>query len=579
LSSKLYQAPEDSLADVITMGLANQSVVTRANAADHISRLKNSNIKNELIETALNDKDIRVLLEVSKDSHYLSDDQKSKLDSSISVTLNEDSPLSDEEVLGYIEGDRFSSKDRPGHMAIYLRGLEIAVEKRDSRLLEKIISKGIYSMPSAEAENILRETISTYPLKDIHDFIFRHVNLLPKSESMILRKQGLLSNDPEIVSSSLDDSHDLSIKDREDLINHIIDNNKRDSLASAMIRLVDYRYAEISSRKEKREYFLSTFWSLFNKGDEDSLLMSTFISFYGSMKAPLSMDEVTRILSAFMLSENDELQEAAVTMALRRNWFRISEVWDHLFDNGSDKVMMKLLLRPDYLSEENRQKIVAAASALGEKGLLALLESGEITSRERKKAFSLLKLNSSECKSIVSSGLYKRDPEKVGFREISNLKGTESIDGTLTLSSKLYDKGLIRRIKSRPFMAWHKAFSSPKKWNDAGFDYVPVEPIMSFSPTQNGKSMDVSVATLDMTLSRYISSFDNKPTRLLEMKDRILQTLREIGAPFAPGTPRHEHNSNFCLRFARTESGDIDFSKEPRLYIIDFDHSRLTENK
>ncbi len=40
----------------------------------------------------------------------------------------------------------------------------------------------------------------------------------------------------------------------------------------------------------------------------------------------------------------------------------------------------------------------------------------------------------------------------------------------------------------------------------------------------------------------------------------------------------HMHDGNFCLRFYRNEKGEPDFTRLPRLYLIDFDLAISPEN-
>ena len=59
-----------------------------------------------------------------------------------------------------------------------------------------------------------------------------------------------------------------------------------------------------------------------------------------------------------------------------------------------------------------------------------------------------------------------------------------------------------------------------------------------------------------------------------EQRRAIKKILEEMGIDHG-----HPHNENFSLRFYRTESGEVDLSRPPRVYIIDFDEAKVPKKK
>jgi len=54
--------------------------------------------------------------------------------------------------------------------------------------------------------------------------------------------------------------------------------------------------------------------------------------------------------------------------------------------------------------------------------------------------------------------------------------------------------------------------------------------------------------------------------------EKIKETLVEMGIYHG-----HTHNDNFCILHERTPEGEIDWSKPPRVYCIDFDQATSTD--
>jgi len=156
------------------------------------------------------------------------------------------------------------------------------------------------------------------------------------------------------------------------------------------------------------------------------------------------------------------------------------------------------------------------------------------------------------------------------------LKGEMGKDGGRLI---LLGKGLEQKVVSRimdieAFQQWRKAYENPEIWKEADFDYVPVEPILSFDNMKDGK-VRASVGVLGMTLSDYARIFpEEKSKKLFQQAQEIRKILEKININYTKThNESHWHDNNFCLKFERTPEGEIDLKKLPRLYLIDWDHA------
>lgn len=166
---------------------------------------------------------------------------------------------------------------------------------------------------------------------------------------------------------------------------------------------------------------------------------------------------------------------------------------------------------------------------------------------------------------LVRSSLYddKRMSKKRFERKNFEKTGSE----TTLVGGPLLDKSIVRHIEPRAFLAWYRLYTDPELWKREGFDYVPIEPIHSFHLNKDGL-VDVFSGVLDLDFSTWSWRTDLFKDELQMKMDAIesalAKTLTEHG---------HTHTENFCLRFFRDENGNADLSREPRVYLIDFDQA------
>jgi len=98
---------------------------------------------------------------------------------------------------------------------------------------------------------------------------------------------------------------------------------------------------------------------------------------------------------------------------------------------------------------------------------------------------------------------------------------------------------------------------------------VPTEPIASYRITGKGE-VDVFSGVLDLSLHNWIEIGGYYLNWDLDSdSSKIESILKKNGY-----THGHTHHNNFCLRFFRNPDGSVDFSRKPRVYLIDFDQAK-----
>mgnify|MGYP001559533956 CR=1 FL=1 len=134
----------------------------------------------------------------------------------------------------------------------------------------------------------------------------------------------------------------------------------------------------------------------------------------------------------------------------------------------------------------------------------------------------------------------------------------------------LREKIIIRHIPLFAFETWRQAYEASDAWKAAGFDYVPIEPIVKVA-TSSTSLFQVDVATRVLQAPS-LKTWEQKTKLYVEDLDRqqqrILETLSTLGIEHG-----HPHRSNFVVLFERDADGQPNLEKPPRLYLIDFDQA------
>ncbi len=138
---------------------------------------------------------------------------------------------------------------------------------------------------------------------------------------------------------------------------------------------------------------------------------------------------------------------------------------------------------------------------------------------------------------------------------------------TTLIGGDLKDEVIIRHIDSTHFLAWKALYEDHNFWKKEGFDYVPIEPIVSFRPDEDGK-VAVFSGVLDLSFKEWEDMTKLFVPDLENQKNKIIAVLKKRN--FTHG---HPHNGNFVLRFKRNKDGNPDMTQTPLIYMIDFDQA------
>ena len=174
---------------------------------------------------------------------------------------------------------------------------------------------------------------------------------------------------------------------------------------------------------------------------------------------------------------------------------------------------------------------------------------------------------------LVKSGIYYGlDSQAANTQKRFNFSKTGSRI-VLLFAEKLRYQALVRIIDDSCFLEWKRAYESAGLWKSLGFDYVPIEPILSYNKRKNGTTSCVT-GMLDLNYDEWLSVSDGQfMTEIESQKDKIDKGLRLLGIKHG-----HLNNDNYCLRFYRDEEGNIDFSKTPKIIVIDFDRAQRVDS-
>jgi len=175
---------------------------------------------------------------------------------------------------------------------------------------------------------------------------------------------------------------------------------------------------------------------------------------------------------------------------------------------------------------------------------------------------------------IVEPALYLRSrPSNLPGVRRGEFEKTDS--RTTLLGGELVGKAIVRHIDIESFRSWQKIFESWRIWKNNGFDYVPVEPILSVRLSRDSGEVAVSAGVLDLSLEDWRAMGGAYITELETERDKIIEiSYEQIGVSHGHAN----NNDNFSLRFYRDVTGHIDFTRKPRIYVIDLDRARITKS-
>lgn len=193
------------------------------------------------------------------------------------------------------------------------------------------------------------------------------------------------------------------------------------------------------------------------------------------------------------------------------------------------------------------------------------LELIQFASPEKKDSLLQMAIDQGLSEELVAPPIYNgTDLNSVRFSKHA-FKKTGS--GTTLIGGDLKNKSIIRHITPSSFLTWQQLFEDYTFWQENNFDYIPIEPIQSYK-LNNTQMVDIFSGVLDLNLESWMATSNRFNTALMKQRNNILAALSKLNINHG-----HTHMRNFCLRFFRTKTGEIDMNKTPRLYLIDFDQA------
>ena len=119
---------------------------------------------------------------------------------------------------------------------------------------------------------------------------------------------------------------------------------------------------------------------------------------------------------------------------------------------------------------------------------------------------------------LVKSPLYGN--ENIDSNVFSRQSFVKTGSETTLLGGSLKNKTIIRHITPEAFLCWQKAYTDYSLWENAGFDYVPIEPIQSYKINKN-ELVDVYSGVLDVDLMRWEERTGKFTDELIEQQKKI----------------------------------------------------------
>lgn len=275
-------------------------------------------------------------------------------------------------------------------------------------------------------------------------------------------------------------------------------------------------------------------------------------------------------------SEDSEVQKkcaAAIPYASKENQNKLRDyialVAEQILASGNAELQKKSLWMVVHVAEGRRASIINMG--LHSEHEEVRKESARmiacVPKEEKRSLFETAKKTVGE--HLIEPPLYQHG--KVSQENFSREKFIKTGSGTTLLGGELKSNTIIRHMELKPFMVWQKLYEDYELWKDAGFDYVPIEPIQSFKTKENGL-VDAYSGVLDLSLRTWEDMSGDFASELEKDREKIRKVLRDNAMVHG-----HPHDNNFCLRFFRNENGDVDFNKKPRIYLIDFDMAESQE--
>jgi len=285
----------------------------------------------------------------------------------------------------------------------------------------------------------------------------------------------------------------------------------------------------------------------------------------------LSEEDRLTLIKKAMRSQYSDIRAVAISKSIHLGYDTIEPLLKVALDDPSDNVRERVISKAIENIEIGKIIKIIRASILRNDSVVtrAILNSLSEVNKNlyTEEIFTLIE-NSEMAHLITETPLYSS--VDISEQKMSRKPFAKTGSTTTLLGGTLRGKAIVRHIEPESFLVWQRLYEDYNLWKDNDFDYIPIEPIISFRLDKDGNVATFS-GVLDIDLYKWTSMTTRFQKELLAQRDKILEVLDVININHG-----HPHNANFCLRFWRDSNGKPILTKMPRIYLIDFDQAKYS---
>ncbi|MEI6627513.1 MAG: HEAT repeat domain-containing protein [bacterium] len=503
-------APLEQIADLIREGLNHPNLEVQELAAEKIAYAFEEE-KALLIEDGLNSANFKVRKAVIEAIKYVSVPEMNSLEEMVGQKIKEGLASADPE-LQLVSAEMIEGVSETKRISLIKEGLA-----HPNMEVQKVAADKIWSAQEKEIVSLIKEAL-THPNLEVQKMAIERIKSAPQAERLALIREGLAHSSAEVQKAAIEMVGYAPAVEIIPLIKEGLahDNPEVQVAAAEMIGFAPARVAYLV--KEGLAH---------HNLEVQTAAAKTIRS------VPLA--EMPPLIKECLVHPNIEVQKAAA----------------ETIKFGPKKELASLI--KEALLNPNREV---------QKAVIRII--GQVFDFEKDELFNIA-VEKGWGEYLIQPPLYERGG--VSEEKFSRTKFAKSGSGTTLLGGELKGKTIIREIKPQAFMAWEKIYENWEVWQRAGFDYVPIEPIQSFSVNQEGL-VRVYSGVLDLSLGGWNAITSRFNAELEDQRHGIEAVIEDQNIEHG-----HTHDFNYCLRFFRDANGQPDLNRVPRLYLIDFDQA------
>ena len=247
---------------------------------------------------------------------------------------------------------------------------------------------------------------------------------------------------------------------------------------------------------------------------------------------------------------------------------KLALIIEHHISSGNPKDLETYMEMIEFAAEDKRALLIEYGLASDNLDIQKMYANliWSVPDDMKKNLFEMAKKKMGD--KLIEPQIYKDGD--ISDEDFSRKEFVKTGSGTTLVGGDLKGKTIIRHITPNALLTWQGLFEDHDFWKKQGLDYVPIEPIHSFKLKKNGL-VDVYSGVLDLNLDSWRNMGGDFIEELEQDKVNIIRSIDKRHIEHG-----HTHEGNFCLKFYKDENGHVDFSKKPRIYLIDFDQAIST---